>query len=420
VKKQKKTIKKKSPTKTKSAKKAAASKPTRKLLAKKGATAKKMKAVPQKTAAKKAAPSGVTARKAPAAPKSSEKIGILGGAFNPVHVGHLNAAMTVREQLKLDRVVLVPALNPPHREIAGPPAETRLEMVKRAVRAYEPELGWDDQEIRRGGTSYTVETLKAYNKTHDSDNIYFIMGADAFAEFPNWKDFETLIGLAHFVITTRPGSHVSLASVDLPMGLGKYVKASDRNMAILSTGKTIRLARLDDVDVSATEVRKKLRANHDIKQMVPPGVFDFINEKALYKRTSPLVKDYKEFSIFCSEKALDKKALALKLFDMTRLNSFADYSIICSATSSKHASSVGHGIVDAVKEEYGLSPISFEGIREGLWVLIDFGAVVIHVFEDTVRAQYNLEGLLRNCPQIQNEVPGFRETPGNKGVPQHP
>lgn len=347
------------------------------------------------------------------------RIGILGGAFNPIHIGHLNSALMVREELDLERVFMVPALNAPHREIAGPPAEVRLEMVKRSIRAYEPELAWDDQEIRRGGVSYTVDTLKAYNEKYESDNIFFIMGADAFAGFPNWKDFETLIGLANFVVTTRPGSNVSLASVDLPAGLGRYVKASDRNMVILSTGKTIRLVKLEDMDISSTVVRKKLRAGHDVKQMLSPAVFEFINEQNLYKRTSPLVQDYREFALYCSEKALDKKALALKAFDMSRLNTFADYSIICSATSSKHASSVGQGIVDAVKEEYGLNPISVEGMREGLWVLIDFGAVVIHIFEDTVRAQYNLEGLLKNCPQIQHEVPGFRDPAQARGS-SHP
>src|SRR4029078_8773395 len=115
-------------------------------------------------------------------------------------------------------------------------------------------------------------------------------------------------------------------------------------------------------------------------------------------------------SLFCAEKALDKKALSLQVFDMRKRNAFADFTVICSATSSRHASSIAQGIVDAVKEKFGMTPMSFEGAGEGQWVLIDFGAVIVHVFESSVRQTYRIEDLLKNCPQIQKEVPGLPKT----------
>lgn len=343
-------------------------------------------------------------KKTPTKPtrKSSERIGILGGIFNPVHVGHLNAALTVKNKLELDRVILIPSFKPPHREVTGPSPKDRALMLKAAIKPYSDELEVDDIELKRKGVSYTVDTLEAYNKKFKADNLFFIMGADAFWDFPRWKNFEKLIKLAHFVVVSRPGREISLEALDLSPELQPYVKASDRNKAILNSGRTIIRLQLEDKNVSSTEVRKKLRNNGHVRDLVPASVLEIIDKKGFYRKTSPLISDYREFAQFCARKAQDKKALALKVYDMTAENSYTDYSIICSATSTRHAAAVAQNIIDSAKEEFGVIPLSFEGAREGLWVLIDFGAVIIHVFEDAVRAQYNIENLWKNCPQIQD------------------
>ena len=173
--------------------------------------------------------------------------------------------------------------------------------------------------------------------------------------------------------------------------LEKFVKSRKENVITLRSGREIIALELDDIDVSATEVRKKLRNNLDVKKFLPPALVEYLNERGLYKRTSPLVKDYKTFATDCAGKALDKKALALKVYDMTKKNSYADFSVICSATSSRHAASIAEGIIESVKEEVGLKPISIEGLREGQWVLIDYGPVVIHVFQDAVEPNIKLK-----------------------------
>lgn len=335
---------------------------------------------------------------------SEERIGILGGGFNPIHAGHLNSAMTAKAHCDLGRVIFVPALNPPHRQMIGPGAQDRLDLVAEAIRPYAPDLALDDREVKRGGVSYTFETLKSFNKTHKAENIYFIMGADAFMDFPHWKNFEELLKLANYIVTTRPGSSFSLAAVDLPSGLEQYVKASDTGRVVLTSGRTIERLELDDIDVSATDLRKKLRNGQDVSKWIPNKVMEIINERGLYRRSSPLVSDYREFALFCGRKASDRKALDLKIYDMTRKNSYADFSIICSATSSRHGSATAQGILDAVRDEYGLLPISVEGLNEGQWVLVDFGVVVIHIFQDNVRQQYRIEELWKNCPQFQTEM----------------
>ena len=306
----------------------------------------------------------------------------------------------------------MPALNPPHRQIVAPEPQDRLALVQAAIKNYEPELAIDDLEFKRGGTSYTFDTLTSYNKTHKAENIYFIMGADAFLDFPHWKNFEKLLSLANFVVVSRPGNPINLSAVDLPSGMEQFVKASDNNHVILTSGRSIMLVELDNIEISSTELRKRLRNGQDVSKWIPTKTLELIHERGLYKRSSPLVNDYREFALFCARSAFDKKAMDLKVYDMSAKNSYADYSIICSATSSKHGASVGEGVLFAVKAEYGLAPISVEGLREGMWVLLDYGTVVIHVFQDVTRQQYKIEDLWRNCPQIQKEVDPRLASPG--------
>lgn len=363
------------------------------------------KTTPKKVVAKKTVVKKVTAKRKPVAakatvlPKSDERIGLYGGAFNPIHAGHLNAALTVKGELKLDKVYFVPAFKAPHREIVGPSAQDRAALISAAIKNYEDELGVSDIEIQRKGISFTVDTLREYNKTHKAENIYFIVGADAFKHLHTWREFSELMKLANFVVTTRPGTEISF--FDLNEEIQNYVKGSDLKKLTLKTKRFIHLVELEDINASSTDIRKRLRSGGDVKNMVPPQVLDIINEKGFYKRSVPAVKDYKEFSLFCANSALDKKALSLKVYDMTKLNAYSDFSVICSGTSTRHTAAVAENVIERVKEEYGLHPIGFEGARDGHWVLIDYGAVVVHVFEDAERLKYKIEELWKSCPQVQ-------------------
>jgi nicotinate (nicotinamide) nucleotide adenylyltransferase/ribosome silencing factor RsfS/YbeB/iojap len=298
----------------------------------------------------------------------------------------------------------VPAFNPPHREIKGLTPENRIELIRAAIKPYTPELELDTQEIDRGGTSYTIKTLQALGKKYKKENMYFIMGSDAFQGLPQWKDYVELLKLSNFVITSRPGTFLTLASSDLPPGLNPLVKSEKSYGLLLKSGRQMISMELEDIDASATEIRKRIRAGHVVKQWLPESVLKIIEDRGFFKRTSPLVSDYRDFAIFCAKTALDKKAIGVKIYDMSKKNSYADYSVICSATSNRHAASIADNIAGIVKEEIGLSPLSKEGEREGLWVLLDFGAVVVHIFQDHVRDQYKIENLWKDCPQIQNEI----------------
>ncbi|MBK9293768.1 MAG: nicotinate (nicotinamide) nucleotide adenylyltransferase [Oligoflexia bacterium] len=344
-----------------------------------------------------------TARPAKTKVLSDERIGLFGGAFNPIHVGHLKAAMTVKMNLNLDKVYFIPTFKAPHREITGPGAQDRAELIQAAITNYQDELGVSDVEIKRKGISYTIDTLKEFNKTHKSQNIYFIVGADAFNYLHTWRSFSELLKLSQFVVVTRPGVEFSFYNLpeDLNAALKPYVKTTSLNKIVLKNKNEIHLVQLQDNNASSTDIRKRLRTGGDVRNMVPEKVLNLIQEKGFYKRSIPAIKDFKHFATFCAEAALDKKALSLKIYDMLKRSSYSDYSLICSGTSTRHTVSIAENIIDKVKEEFGVRPLSFEGSREGRWVLVDYGALVVHVFEDAERMKYKIEELWKGCPQVQ-------------------
>lgn len=324
----------------------------------------------------------------------SKKIGILGGTYNPIHIGHLNSALTVKAQLDLEKVLIIPANTPPHREIVtGPGAKMRLKLAEIAANIYSPDLEASDLEVIRGGVSYSVDTLKQLIHDEPQGDFYLIMGADTFAGFDTWKDFEEITQLANLVVTSRPGINNPFDRNSWSPALQNLVKESSDKEGVLKSGKKIFFVSLEDIDVSSSEIRKRLRAGHDASSFLSAPVLKFIKSEGLYERGRPFVKDYLEFSKFCASRAEEKKALDLKVYDLEALGGFTDFAVICSGSSGRQTKAIAESIVDGTRQEYGLKPLSVEGLDEGKWVLVDFGATVIHVFEDTVRTQYGIEGL---------------------------
>ncbi len=131
-------------------------------------------------------------------------MGIFGGTFDPVHHGHLRTAIEMREALRMAEVRFLPAGNPPHREHTQATAETRLALVRAAV-ADEPGFSVDDRETRRGGLSYSVDTLAELRAEFPQRSICLMLGMDAFLGLPNWHRWREILELAHVVVAHRPG-----------------------------------------------------------------------------------------------------------------------------------------------------------------------------------------------------------------------
>jgi nicotinate (nicotinamide) nucleotide adenylyltransferase len=145
------------------------------------------------------------------------KLGLLGGSFNPVHDGHLAIARHTREALELDQILFIPTSHPPHKPNGGlAPAQDRYEMVRLAI-ASDPAFAISDVEIRRPGKSYSIDTIRQLQQEYGPHTqLFFLIGLDAFLDFPSWRDPRTLLELCSFVVLSRPGlSFRSLSTVSL-------------------------------------------------------------------------------------------------------------------------------------------------------------------------------------------------------------
>ncbi len=324
------------------------------------------------------------------------KIGIFGGSFNPPHMGHINAIQTVAKKMGLSKVHVIPAAqNPLKTPIEGPTAEQRFELTKLAFEQYGESYFVDDQELKRGGNSYTIDTILELRKTYEASDLYLIVGADKFEELSQWKDYQKILTETNLVVTTRPGYEVPESLEEMPGFLKPLVEDFDFNFIELSTGRNIQFITLRDIEISSSEVRKYLRSGRPVEKYLPLSVETYIKENELYRNLGERIGDYKVFTEFCARILFANKGINVKGYDLTAMSAPSEYTLIASGTSTRHAAAMAENIVVAVKEEFNVHPQSVEGMDEGRWVLVDYGSLIIHVFYDFVRQEYSLENLWR-------------------------
>jgi len=187
------------------------------------------------------------------------KIGILGGTFNPIHLGHLILAEEIRQKIGLSKVMFVPASLPPHKEDGEIiTAYHRLKMLRLAIKD-NPYFSVSNIEIRRGGRSYTIDTLRDLKRIYPKDELYFIIGSDLFRYLNEWKDLKEIFVLVRFVVATRPGYPLE--------NLPDYMTKID----------------IRAVDISAFEIRQCIKGNRSFRYLVPEAVWKYILRNRLYK-----------------------------------------------------------------------------------------------------------------------------------------
>jgi nicotinate-nucleotide adenylyltransferase len=195
------------------------------------------------------------------------RIGILGGTFNPPHIGHLICAQEAWLQLELDQVLLIPAARPPHKDVEDEPGPRhRLELCRRAV-AGDPRLGVSSVEMDRPGLSYTVDTLELLHSQAPDNELSLIVGGDVAAGLPGWHEPERVLSLARIAVAKRRGTSRSTV---------------DEALASLPEGDRAEFFRMPRIGISSTLVRRRARAGHPIRYLVPDAVAEYIEEHRLY------------------------------------------------------------------------------------------------------------------------------------------
>jgi nicotinate-nucleotide adenylyltransferase len=211
--------------------------------------------------------------------QTHKAIGILGGTFDPIHLGHLRMAVELYQALDLAKVHITPTFMPMYRKQPVASPEQRLAMVKCAVKG-EPALFADDREIRRGGPTYAIDTLHEMRAEMPETPLCLLVGIDAFLGFASWHRWEEILNYAHIIVAHRPHYHLPLDGIiaDLIQAQGhKEISFIHENM---SGG--ILLRPITALEISATDIRKQIAMGRNPRYLLPDGVYDYINQNGIY------------------------------------------------------------------------------------------------------------------------------------------
>jgi nicotinate-nucleotide adenylyltransferase len=228
------------------------------------------------------------------------RLGIMGGTFDPIHLGHLRAAEEIYWAFGLDRIIFVPAARPPHKdEIVVASALHRYEMVSLAT-VFTPYFTVSSIEITRPGKSYSVETVREFQKVSGlNTSLYFVVGVDAFLGMSGWRHARELVGLARVIVTARPGWRLDeverLLTPEQRKILGqpifRYLKISDIDPERVEREfepRQVLLVEVVSLDIASREIRQLVEQGRSIRHLVPDTVAAYMAKNRLYQRSQPV------------------------------------------------------------------------------------------------------------------------------------
>lgn len=226
-----------------------------------------------------------TAARRRGGPAAGHRFGVFGGTFDPIHIGHLRCAEEARERLRLDRILFIPAADPPHkphRRIT--PAVQRLAMVRRAT-AGNGAFQASGIELERRGPSYTVDTLRSLRlRLGPQARLVLLLGLDAFRDIGTWKEYRTLFTLADLAVWSRPPGFRGRTRGLLPVAArAEFCYAVDQATLIHRTGTRIHFLTVTALDISASDIRQRLRRGQSVRYLLPAAVERYVSREGLYR-----------------------------------------------------------------------------------------------------------------------------------------
>lgn len=311
-------------------------------------------------------------------------IGVFGGTFDPIHVGHLQAVTEAANVLGLNRVHWVLSARPPHKNSVSASIADRFAMLQLAL-ADQPTFVVDDREIRRAEKSYTIDTVASFSAQYPAERLVLIIGADSLAGLPSWFHYETLVEQVSWVALQRPGY-----TINVPDELQARVVDNPADLLRQAPGH-IWIYQDSNIDISSTEIRTTLSEGHEelAQEYLPSSVLNYIRTKQLYKIPGMNPEQIKDQVVDALENV---KGQDIKVIDIAEISDFADFMIVVSGTSDTHVKALAREASDSLRKQ-GVKPLNEDGADVGEWVLVDFGDVVLHVMRPEVRQYYDLEKL---------------------------
>ena len=216
----------------------------------------------------------------------NKRVGVFGGTFDPIHCGHLRAAVEVCRDYRLDELFFMPAAIPPHkRNIRVGSAVERLAMIELAIRG-KAKLHCSTYELDKGGTSYSIDTLSDWRQKIGPE-LYFIIGWDAFREISTWKSYQRLFGLSHFVVISRSGAEpgwLDNGRIDIfPVAIRSDFCYENKGVYRHCSGNRVYFQPVTRLDISSSMIRGERRWGYPLTCLVPDSVNDYILEHDLYR-----------------------------------------------------------------------------------------------------------------------------------------
>ena len=213
------------------------------------------------------------------------RIGLFGGTFNPIHLGHLRGAEEIWQAFQLEEVIFIPSSVPPHKVTEKIiEAKHRLEMVNLAISS-NPHFSASDLELSRPGRSFSIDTIRFFQERLE-DTFFFILGGDAFAEIETWKDFQNLFSLCHFIVMARPGSQKNISPSPFPeILIPDFRHAPGEKAWIHHSGHRVYFKEISFLDISSTKVRELIEKGESVKYLIPAEVEAYIQKHGLYRKS---------------------------------------------------------------------------------------------------------------------------------------
>lgn len=209
-------------------------------------------------------------------------IGVFGGTFDPVHFGHLRPALDVKQALGLTEMRMIPAFQPPHRELPEANPGQRLTMLRAAVGG-EPDLQVDNREMKREGESFMVDTLISLRDEFGAKPLCLVLGADAFLQLDSWHRWRDILELAHIVVTHRPGWQLDMNEANPELQeLWRERQVTDSGQLAASPAGNIILQAVTPLEISATQIRASVAAGKNPRFLLPDSVWNLIRSQNLY------------------------------------------------------------------------------------------------------------------------------------------